>query len=247
MTPSSTYGLPLMHSQVIAVADHAAQAAASAAASKARFWNKIARKYANDQIADLAGYERTLQRVQALLSPDDEVLEIGCGTGTTALRLAPGTRRLVATDVSAQMLVIANEKLAAQPLPQLEFRLADADAPVARRDTYDAVLAFNVLHLMSDLPHALCSALDALKPGGLFISKTPCIAEMNPLISKLAVPLMRAFGKAPHVLCFNAAQLQAALTQQGLEIVSVERHGSKGKDARPFIVARKPDRPRPSS
>jgi methylase of polypeptide subunit release factors len=28
------------------------------------------------------------------------VLEIGCGTGTTALRLAPFTRRLLATDVS---------------------------------------------------------------------------------------------------------------------------------------------------
>ncbi|HNC98435.1 MAG TPA: ATP-binding cassette domain-containing protein, partial [Myxococcota bacterium] len=47
-----------------------------------------------DPIADMAGYETTLRRVQGLLSNDQVVLEIGCGTGTTALRLASFTRRL---------------------------------------------------------------------------------------------------------------------------------------------------------
>jgi SAM-dependent methyltransferase len=212
-------------------------------ADKALFWNRIARKYANDPIVDLAGYERTLQRVQALLSKEHDVLEIGCGTGTTALRLAPATRRLVATDVSEQMIAIAGERLANEPTPQLQFRLADADAPVAEQGAYDAVLAFNLLHLLTDLPHALSSAIDALKSGGLLISKTPCINEMNPLIPKLALPLLRFLGKAPPVLCFDANQLQVAMTAQGMEILAVERHGSKSKDWRVFIVARKSDGP----
>jgi 2-polyprenyl-3-methyl-5-hydroxy-6-metoxy-1,4-benzoquinol methylase len=229
-----------MHSPNLCGSDQRAAAVTSAVmANKARFWNRIARKYANDPIADLAGYERTLQRVQALLSSEHEVLEIGCGTGTTALRLAPATRRLVATDVSEQMIAIAGEKLARQPIPQLHFRLADADAPVAEQGAYDVVLAFNLLHLVTDLPQTLSSAINALKPGGLLISKTPCLSEMNPLIPKLALPLMQAIGKAPHVLCFDANQLQAAMTQQGLEILAFERHGSKGKDMRIFIVARK--------
>lgn len=233
-----------MHSPITSASGHCAAAATPAAmADKARFWNRIARKYANDPIADPAGYERTLQRVQALLSTQHEVLEIGCGTGTTALRLAPATRRLVATDVSEQMIAIAGEKLASHALPQLYFRLADADAPVAEQGAYDAVLAFNLLHLVTDLPEALSSAINALKPGGLLISKTPCLNEMNPLIPKLALPLMRAIGKAPPVLCFDAHQLQAAMTAQGLEILAVERHGSKRKDWRVFIVARKPDGP----
>ena len=233
-----------MHSPITSASDHCAVTAIPAAmADKARFWNRIARKYANDPIADMAGYERTLQRVQALLSKEHEVLEIGCGTGSTALRLAPATQRLVATDVSAQMIAIANAKLASQELPQLHFRLADADAPVAEQGAYDAVLALNLLHLVTDLPQALTSAIDALKPGGLLISKTPCLNEMNPLIPKLALPLMRAIGKAPPVLCFDAKQLQAAMIAQGLQILAVERHGSKGKDWRVFIVARKPDDP----
>ncbi len=207
---------------------------------KARFWDKTAPKYASQAIADMAGYERTLQRVQGLLSAEHNVLELGCGTGTTALRLAAGTRRLLATDISAQMIAIAQAKLANQPIAQLQFSVADADAPAVENGAYDAVLAFNMLHLVDDLAQTLSAASQALKPGGLLISKTPCLNEMNPLIAKLAVPLMRAVGKAPPVLCFNAAQLQAAMKHQGLEILAVERHGSKGKDFRVFIVARKP-------
>ena len=230
-----------MPSLTIAPRPHPSTPAASAcAARKAVFWDRISRKYAADPIADMAGYEATLQRVQSLLSVDQDVLEIGCGTGTTALRLAPSTRQLLATDVSAGMIAIAREKLAAQSVPQLSFAVADADAPVVGQGAYDTVLAFNLLHLVSDLDHALALAVQALRPGGLLISKTPCIAEMNPLVPYLALPLMRAIGKAPHVLCFNEEGLKSAITRRGMEILSVERHGTRGKDIRVFIVARKP-------
>ena len=224
----------------------ARRASADAAPDKARFWNRIARKYARDAIADLAGYEATLRRVLGLLSHEHSVLELGCGTGATALRLAPATRKLLATDVSAEMIAIAREKLNALPLPmpQLRFAVADADAdagaPMGDGATYDVVLALNLLHLVTDLDRALAGAMQALRPGGLLISKTACLSEMNPLIPCLALPLMRAIGKAPHVLCFDADALRSAIARQGMDIVSVERHGTRGKDFRVFIVARKP-------
>ena len=204
---------------------------------KSAFWDRAARKYAADPIADVAGYEATVQRVQALLSSDQDVLEIGCGTGSTALRLAAGTRSFLATDVSAGMIEIAKEKLAAQPVAQLSVAVADADVP--SEGTYDAVLAFNVLHLVSDLDHSIAAVAQSLKPGGLFISKTPCLRELNPLITRIALPIMRAIGKAPHVLCFAEHHLQSTFARQGLDILAVERHGTRGKDFRVFIVARK--------
>ena len=82
---------------------------AVSAARKAEFWDRTARQYAADPIADPAGYETTVRRVQALLSPRHSVLELGCGTGTTALRLAPFAGQLLATDVSAGMIAIAQE------------------------------------------------------------------------------------------------------------------------------------------
>jgi SAM-dependent methyltransferase len=210
----------------------------TAMSSQAAFWNRLARKYAADPIADLAGYTATLQRVRGLLRPEHAVLEVGCGTGSTALSLAAGTRRYLATDLAAEMVTIAREKLQAQPTPGLQFEQADAAAPQA--EAFDVLLAFNTLHLLPDLGPSLQQLLAALKPGGLFISKTACVGEMNPLVAWLGIPVARLLGKAPPVQAFKAAALVAALKRQGLHIEAVERHGTQGKDIRVFIVATKP-------
>ena len=55
------------------------------------FWDRIAPKYAADPIADPAAHEATLERTRRLLGPGHRVVEIGCGTGSTALALAPGS------------------------------------------------------------------------------------------------------------------------------------------------------------
>jgi ubiquinone/menaquinone biosynthesis C-methylase UbiE len=202
------------------------------------FWDKFARKYAAHQIADLGGYERTLERTRTLLSPGDAVLELGCGTGSTALRLARGVKSYLATDLSPGMIEIAEEKLAAAFCPSLAFRPATAELLAQEDQVFDTVLGFNYLHLVADLPGTLDHIRSLTKSGGLFISKTPCIADMNPMI-RLALPLMRLVGKAPHVSVFTSTALAQALTAAGFTIVVQERHGTKGKDARPFIAARK--------
>jgi ubiquinone/menaquinone biosynthesis C-methylase UbiE len=199
----------------------------------------MARKYAADPIADMGGYERTLTRVAALLQPSDSVLEIGCGTGTTALRLAGGVSRYLATDIASEMTAIANEKLAQTPVRGLQFATADAAHPPQGSTPYDAVLAFNTLHLVPGLSDTLQAVRRVLKPGGLLISKTACIREMNALIPWLAIPLMRAFGKAPDLLLFDALQLEEAIERNSFTIEAVERHGTRGKDFRVYIAARR--------
>jgi ubiquinone/menaquinone biosynthesis C-methylase UbiE len=206
----------------------------------ARFWDRTARKYATDPIKDMRGYERTLDRVGHLLNGSDTVLEIGCGTGTTALKLAPSVSRMIGTDVSNEMIAIARERAAAQACHNAEFSVATAENAPGADGAYDAVLAFNLLHLAADRPAALAHIRRLLKPGGLFISKTPCLSEMNALI-RLAVPVMRLVGKAPYVSFFSAAQLEAEIANAGFAISERARHGSERKDARIFLVARKTD------
>lgn len=204
----------------------------------AGFWDRIARKYATDRIADEAGYERTLARMRDLLRADHRVLELGCGTGSTALRLAGAVSRYIATDLSPSMIAIAEEKLAAAPCAPLSFRVATAETLASEAVRYDRVMGFNYLHLVRDLPGTLHSILDLLAPGGLFVSKTACLGDMNPLI-RLALPAMRMIGKAPHVTVFTAATLEREVRAAGFEIIAVERHATKGRDTRPFIVARR--------
>jgi ubiquinone/menaquinone biosynthesis C-methylase UbiE len=207
-------------------------------ASDARFWDRISRKYAKSAIADQTGYERSLDRTRALLGSSDRVLELGCGTGTTALRLAGDVQAYLATDISAGMIAIANEKHAAGPIPALVFRTATAEALTSEAVQFNAVLAFNYLHLVRDLPGTLRGIHALLAAGGLFISKTPCLGDMNPLI-RLALPVMRAIGKAPYVGVFRAADLSQHIDAAGFDILATENHAAKGNDKRPYIVARK--------
>lgn len=223
-------------------------------AASTRFWDKAARKYALGAIADMPGYEQTLRRVLHRLQPTDCVLELGCGTASTAFRLAPATAHYTAADLSPAMVDIARQKLATAPAEVqrvLHLVVADADAslsaPAVGADPepntgWDAVLAFNLLHLVPDLDHTLAQVVRQLRPGGLFISKTACIAHMNPLVPHVALPVMRWLRLAPPVQVLTQERLLSAIERSGLTLDSVEQHAtpSRGRDWRPFVVARKP-------
>ena len=205
----------------------------------AAFWNKRARKYAASTIKDMPGYERTVQQTAAYLDGMHTVLEFGCGTGTTALRLAPHVRHFHATDISQEMVAIAREKAGAAACHNATFDVAETVGTAAPDGGYDAVLAFNILHLIADRPAAYRRIVQVLKPGGLFISKTTCLSEMNPFV-RLAIPAMQVAGVAPHVAIFSGNDLAAEIAAAGFSIDEQARHGSKGKDPRIFIVARRP-------
>ncbi|MCR4264746.1 bifunctional 2-polyprenyl-6-hydroxyphenol methylase/3-demethylubiquinol 3-O-methyltransferase UbiG [Nitratireductor sp. ZSWI3] len=207
--------------------------------SDARFWDRASRKYAMGAVADQAGYERTLDRTRALLGRGDRVLELGCGTGTSALLLADHVKTYLATDFSVRMIAIADEKHAAAPVANLVFKVATAEMLASEATRFDAVLGFNYLHLVRDLPGTLRSIHALLAADGLFISKTPCVGDMNPFIRFALLPGMRMIGKAPYAGVFRAEELSRHISAAGFDILATESHASTGNEARPFIVARK--------
>lgn len=207
-------------------------------AEAARFWDRIARKYAKSPIRDMAGYERTLERTRHYLKGDDAVFEFGCGTGTTALRLAPHAGRIAATDISPEMIAVAREKAEAEGRRNAEFQVATLEAAPWPDGAFDVALGFNILHLLPARAAALKTVHRLLKPGGLFISKTPCLKEMNPLL-RMIIPVMQFFGQAPYVAAFSGEELERDIAAAGFEIIERGRHASHGKDPRPFFAARK--------
>jgi ubiquinone/menaquinone biosynthesis C-methylase UbiE len=207
-------------------------------ANDAQFWDRIARKYAADPIADMPGYERTLERTRHYLNGNEAAFEFGCGTGTTALRLASSVGRITATDLSGEMIAIAREKAHAEGCGNITFEVARPEAAQWPDGSFDVAFGFNVLHLVADRAAVLRGVHRLLRPGGLFLSKTPCLKEMNPLL-RIAVPLAQLIGKAPHVTFLSAEDLEREIASAGFEIIELARHASRGKDARPFVVARK--------
>jgi len=201
-----------------------------------KFWDKTARKYAASPIGDMASYEKTMAQTRVHLSVEDRVLEVGCGTGSTALLLAESVAHITATDSSGGMIEIANEKAADAQAENVRFLQAVLEGEALEDAAYDAVLAFNFLHLHEDLASAISDIHRRLKPGGTFISKTVCLGDGFPLW-RLVIPLMRLIGLAPHVSFLSQAKLEGTITAGGFEIV--ETHSYPGSFTTRFIVAKK--------
>lgn len=198
--------------------------------SATKFWDKIAPRYVKQPIAQPEAYANTLARTRDYLKPTDHLLEIGCGTGKTAIALAPSVAKLTATDISPRMIDIAS---AQQPPDKITFRTAPAlatldDAP------FDAICAFNLLHLLDDLDQALAHLHSQLKPGGVLISKTTCVGDMSRAI-RFALPVMRAIGKAPYVNVFTRETLESAFPRAGFTIAESRLFGTK--NTAQFIAA----------
>lgn len=204
----------------------------------ATFWDRTAEKYAKSPIADPKAYNDTLARTRSYLATGDRVLEIGCGTGSTALLLAENVSEIVATDISPKMIEIAGRKAQAQGIANARFEVADVEDATRGSGPYDAVLAFNLVHLLEDAPAAIASVHAALKPGGLFISKTVCQpgagAPLKFRLIKFILPLMQWLGKAPYVNFMAADALDALITSRGFTILeTLDQPPSR------YIVARK--------
>lgn len=204
----------------------------------AEFWNNIAEGYANSKIRDERAYEKKLKITQDLFPPNAEVLEIACGTGTTALRHAPHVAQYMATDISSRMVEIARKKAEDQGVSNVTFSEQDIGSANWPPAQYDAVLAMSILHLLPDRSAGLAKIRETLKPGGRFISSTVCIGNMA-FFFPLLISAMKLIGKAPKVVdSLTHEELAAAITEAGFVI---EDHSRMSKAKVAFIVARKPE------
>ena len=191
------------------------------------------------EIADPAAYERKLEETRAHLDPRSEVLEIGCGTGSTAIRHAPHAARILAVDLSPAMIDIARRQGRGRAgIRNVEFRVAASPMLDLPEGGFDMVMAHSVLHLLADPRgrHRLALA-QWLRPGGLLVSSTACLGDPRWLPVRPVVAAMRAFGKAPRVTTFREATLIGWMESAGL---TVETRWRPRGLAATFVVARAP-------
>jgi len=202
---------------------------------RARFWDRWAERYSRQPVADQASYERKLEITRGYLHPDMEVVEFGCGTGSTAIVHAPYVRRILATDLSGEMLRIAADKADRAGIANIELRQCDVESFVAPDASADMVLALSLLHLLEDPEAAIAKAHRLLKPGGLFVTSTPCLRVMAPWLRPVA-PLGRMVGLLPRLSFFDHARLTTMIAGAGF---SIEHDWQPAPRKVAFIVARK--------
>ncbi|MES0371561.1 MAG: class I SAM-dependent methyltransferase [Mariprofundaceae bacterium] len=203
---------------------------------EANFWDKIAEKYSKQPIADEAAYQKKLKITQELFRPDMEVLELGCGTGSTAIVHAPYVKHIRAIDVSSNMIKIAKEKAAKEQIENITFDVAACGDISAPDESLDVVLGMSILHLLEEKEAMITKVYQMLKPGGYFVSNTACLTGAMKLI-KPVILIGRLFGKMPQtVKFFGSKELEKSLTDAGFNI-DYQWQPDKGKAV--FIVAKK--------
>jgi ubiquinone/menaquinone biosynthesis C-methylase UbiE len=202
-----------------------------------KFWDRIAARYSRQPIADAAAYQKKLQVTRQYFRPDMEVLEFGCGTGSTAIAHAPHVKHIRAIDISSKMLEIARGKAAAKNIGNVTFEQSTIEEIRVAEQALDAVLGLSILHLLHDKEEVIAKVHRMLKPGGIFVTSTACIADTMKWF-KLIAPVGKFFGLMPSVQVFSTQQLQHSLADAGFEI---DYQWQPGKGKAVFIAAKKLD------
>ena len=203
--------------------------------SSSRFWDRIAERYAKKPVADEAAYQKKLAVTRSYFRPDMEVLEFGCGTGSTAISHAPYVRHIRAIDYSSKMIEIARKKIDGANIDNVSFEQATIEEIDVPDQSLDVVLGLSILHLLENKDRVIAEIHRMLKPGGVFVTSTACIGDTMKFF-KLIAPVGKFFGVMPLVEVFTTDELVENLIGAGFEI---DHQWTPARGKAVFIVAKK--------
>ena len=206
--------------------------------SSAKFWDRIANRYSKRPVADEESYQEKLRVTRTYFRPDMEVLEFGCGTGSTAINHSPCVGHIHAIDISSKMIEIAQGKADEGNVSNVTFEQSTIEGFSVPDQSLDAVLGLSILHLLENKEGAIEKVHRMLKPGGVFVTSTTCLGDSLKFF-KLIAPVGKFLGLMPLVRVFTTGELVASLTDAGFEI---DHQWQPGKGEAMFIVAKKAEK-----
>jgi len=184
-----------------------------------KFWDKTAEKYAASPIRDEETYQQKLLKTQEYLTPEMDVMEFGCGTGTTAIHHAPHVNSYLATDISTNMIEIGRRKAEEAGIQNLTFEKATLDSMTYQPESFDVIIGLNILHLIRDIDGSLARIHQMLKPGGLLIHSTAILSDSKLWFLKPILPLVTLLGFIPYVKFYRKEQLANKIEAAGFDTI----------------------------
>lgn len=146
------------------------------------FWDKISGFYDFAQGFNKQVYSKMTRIVTRLVPEGAKVLDCAAGTGELSLAAAKKARIVLCTDCSEKMLKVACRKAKGQNVNNIIFEQRDIYSLKDKDESYDAVIAGNVLHLLDNPQKAVIELLRVTKRGGILLLPTFLSKSSNPLI-----------------------------------------------------------------
>ena len=200
------------------------------------FWDKRSKAYEDNVGKPNPAREQRVARTKALLGESHVVLDFGCATGEMSLAIAPDVYQIQGIDLSREMIMAARRKTAERGIDNVRFDQMAAFDHRLDHNSFTAVIAFNVFHLVEDPKKVLAWLNDLLAARGLLIAQVPCLGDWG-WVMRSMLGLAQKIGWAPTIHNFTVPEMEALVTDANFAITE-----SKNYDARQvvqWIVAHK--------
>ncbi len=152
----------------------------------------------------------------AAAGPKDRCLDIACGPGHTAFRIARTAGFVVAADIAPGMLATARRLAAERDLHNVAVQFADAGALPFPAAAFDVVTCRIAPHHFPDVPAFAREAARVLKPAGRLVIEDS-LAPDDPAQAVFLDELERR-RDATHVLTLSRGQWLEVLAAAGLDV-----------------------------
>ena len=159
------------------------------------FWDRASKNYDKTEERFEYIHSKSRENIKKYLNGSNIVLDYGCGTGTTSCEIANRVKEIHAIDISSKMIEIAKWKAVASKVENINFVQTDIFDKRYKKESFDVILAFNMLHTVADPQVVMRRVYELLKPEGLFISVTPCLREKMAFLVNIQIQLVRILCK----------------------------------------------------
>tara|TARA_Y100000385_G_scaffold291475_1_gene369718 strand:+ start:1766 stop:2419 length:654 start_codon:yes stop_codon:yes gene_type:complete len=205
------------------------------------FWDKASKNYDKTEERFEYIHNKSREKTKMYLKSSDIVLDYGCGTGTSSCEFANQVKEIHAIDISYKMIEIAEKKAAVSKIENVNFIQTDISDKRLKKESFDVILAFNMLHTVSNPQNVLRRIFELLKPKGLFISVTPCLGGKMSFfitIQILLVQILCKIGIIPiPIRRLKSSELDVLLANGNFQAIDTEKF-YKGASSY-FIAAKK--------
>jgi len=179
-------------------------------------WDKIASNYDSfvKKMFDKTYYS-ILENIDIELKANDNVLEIGTGTGIISFSICSKVSSIIASDLSPEMVSIAKQKQKDSNIENIDFQIQDSYNLTFADRSFDIVIASNLFHLLYDPAKPINEVKRVMKDSGVFIVPTFCVGEN---ISRIIDTVGRIFFGFKIVNKWSIKGFKSMLTNNGLVI-----------------------------